>query len=90
MRAERIENYETVRLRKDGSSVDVSLTISPVKNAEGKIVGASSITGISRAKRAEAREKMLMAELDHRVKNVLAVWIWSRCLLVTAAAPLTS
>ena len=71
--AERIKNYETVRQRKDGSSVDVSLTISPVKNAEGKIVGASSITrDITERKLAEAREKMLMAELDHRVKNVLA------------------
>jgi PAS domain S-box-containing protein len=73
IRAERIKNYETVRQRKDGSSVDVSLTISPVKNAEGKIVGASSvIRDITERKLAEVREKMLMAELDHRVKNVLA------------------
>jgi len=73
MAAERIENYETVRLRKGGSSVDVSLTISTVKDAEGKIVGASAIyRDISRRKRAEEREKMLMAELDHRVKNVLS------------------
>src|SRR5215510_1616606 len=42
-RGERIENYETVRRRKDGSLVDVSLTISPVRNAEGNIVGASKI-----------------------------------------------
>jgi PAS domain S-box-containing protein len=73
MAAERIENYETVRLRKDGSSVDVSLTISAVKDAEGKIAGASAIyRDITRRKRAEAHEKTLMAELDHRVKNVLA------------------
>jgi PAS domain S-box-containing protein len=71
--AERIENYETVRLRKDGSSVDVSLTISVVKNAEGEIAGASAIyRDITRRKRAEAHEKTLMAELDHRVKNVLS------------------
>jgi PAS domain S-box-containing protein len=71
-RGERIDNYETVRQRRDGRSVDVSLTISPVKNAEGKIVGASKIArDITARKRAEAREKMLMAELDHRVKNVL-------------------
>ena len=71
--AERIENYETVRLRKDGSSVDVSLTISAVKDAEGKIAGASAIyRDITRRKRAEAHEKTLMAELDHRVKNVLS------------------
>jgi PAS domain S-box-containing protein len=73
MAAERIENYETVRLRKDGSSVDVSLTISAFKDAEGKIAGASAIyRDITRRKRAEAHEKTLMAELDHRVKNVLA------------------
>jgi PAS domain S-box-containing protein len=72
-RGEHIENYETVRRRKDGSSVDVSLTISPVRNAEGKIVGASKIArDITTRKRAEEREKMLMAELDHRVKNVLS------------------
>jgi PAS domain S-box-containing protein len=72
-RGERIENYETVRRRRDGSSVDVSLTISPVRNAEGKIVGASKIArDITRRKRAEAHETMLMAELGHRVKNILA------------------
>ena len=72
-RGERIENYETVRRRRDGSSVDVSLTISPVRNAEGTIVGASKIVrDITMRKRAEARETMLMAELDHRVKNILA------------------
>ena len=57
----------------DGSSVDVSLTISPVRNAEGKIVGASKIArDITMRKRADARETMPMAELDHRVKNILA------------------
>jgi len=72
-RGDRIENYETVRRRKDGSSIDVSLTISPVRNAEGRIVGASKIArDITARKRAEAREKMLTAELDHRVKNILA------------------
>jgi PAS domain S-box-containing protein len=71
--AERIENYETVRLRKDGSSVDVSLTVSPVKDAKGKIAGSSAIyRDITVRKRAEAREKLLIAELNHRVKNVLA------------------
>jgi PAS domain S-box-containing protein len=72
-RGELIDNYETVRRRRDGSSVNVSLTISPVMNAEGRIVGASKIArDITARKRAEAREKMLTAELDHRVKNILA------------------
>jgi PAS domain S-box-containing protein len=72
-RGGRIENYETVRRRKDGSLIDVSLTISPLRNAEGKIVGASKIArDITRRKRAERHEKMLKAELDHRVMNSLA------------------
>jgi PAS domain S-box-containing protein len=71
--AERIENYETVRQRKDGSLLDVSLTVSPVKDAEGNIAGSSAIyRDITVRKRAEAREKLLIAELNHRVKNVLA------------------
>ena len=56
-----------------GSPVAVSLTVSPVKNAEGKIVGASKIArDITGRRRAQAREKVLVAELDHRVKNTLA------------------
>ena len=42
-RGERIDHFETVRQRKQGSLIVVSLTISPVKNAAGKIVGASKI-----------------------------------------------
>jgi PAS domain S-box-containing protein len=72
-RGERIKNHETVRQRKDRTLVDVSVTISPVRNAEGKVVGSSSITrDITERKRAQEHEKMLMAELDHRVKNVLS------------------
>jgi PAS domain S-box-containing protein len=63
-RGDRIEHYETVRKRKDGSSIVVSLTVSPVKNVEGRIVGASKIArDITERKRAEARERALMAEL---------------------------
>jgi PAS domain S-box-containing protein len=54
-RGERIDHYETVRQRKDGSLVDISLTVSPVKDAAGRIVGASKIArDISARKRAEA------------------------------------
>jgi PAS domain S-box-containing protein len=65
-RGEAINHYETVRHRKDGSSIVISLTISPVKDAEGRIVGASKIArDITEQKRAEAREKGLMAELTY-------------------------
>jgi PAS domain S-box-containing protein len=42
-RGERIDHFETIRQRKHGSLITVSLTVSPVKNAEGKIVGASKV-----------------------------------------------
>ncbi len=78
-----IERYETVRRRKDGSRVDISLTVSPMKDAEGKIVGASKIgrdiTDRKRAedarRAAESQRDLLVAELSHRVKNTLATVI---------------
>ena len=53
---ERIEHYETTRLRKDGSLVDVSLTISPIGDSNGTIVGASKIArDITEQKRTQER-----------------------------------
>jgi PAS domain S-box-containing protein len=73
-RGERIDHYETVRQRKDGSTVDISLTASPVKNPEGKIVGASKIArDITERRRAEAQQRLLLREMDHRVKNLFAL-----------------
>lgn len=70
---ERIEPYETKRLRKDGTQVDVSLTVSPLRDGSDKIVGASKIArDIGARKEAERIQRVLMGELKHRVKNVLA------------------
>jgi PAS domain S-box-containing protein len=72
-RGERIDHFETVRQRKDGSLIVVSLTVSPVKNAEGKIVGASKIArDITEQKRSQERIATLAREAEHRSKNVLA------------------
>lgn len=55
---ERIEHFETMRVRKDGRLIEVSLTISPVKNREGQIIGVSKIgREISERKQAELRLK---------------------------------
>lgn len=53
-RGEKVDHFETVRLRKDGSTLDISLTISPVKDGRGRVIGASKIArDITANKRAE-------------------------------------
>ena len=70
---ERIKYYETVRQRKDGSLIVISLSVSPVTSAEGEIVGASKIArDITERKRSEEQIATLAREAEHRVKNVLA------------------
>jgi PAS domain S-box-containing protein len=72
-RGQRIEHYETVRQRKHGSLIQVSLTVSPIKDRNGKIVGASKIArDITERKRSEAQLAMLAREAEHRVKNMLS------------------
>ena len=72
-RGERIDHFETIRQRKHGSLIVVSLTVSPVKNAEGKIVGASkSARDITEQKRAQEQITTLAREAEHRSKNLLA------------------
>ena len=57
----RVEHFETVRLTKDGKLIDVSLTISPVKDANGQVIGASKILrDVSNRKRLE--QSLLQAE----------------------------
>ena len=65
-RGERVEHFETVRLRKDGTKVDVSLTISPLKDLAGRVVGASSVArDITQHKQAKeaVKEKEFSARL---------------------------
>ncbi len=63
-RGERIDHFETIRRRKDGSELNVSLTISPIFNSQHEVVGASKIVrDITHVKRAEKeRETLLAAE----------------------------
>ena len=72
-RGERIDHYDTVRRNKDGRLADVSLTVSPVKDAEGRVIGASKIArDVTDRRRAEDLRALMAGELNHRVKNTLA------------------
>jgi PAS domain S-box-containing protein len=79
-RGERLEHYDTVRRRKDGRLIDVSLTVSPVRDAAGAIIGASKIArDISESKRAQQAledanryKDEFLAMLAHELRNPLA------------------
>ena len=71
---ERIEHHETIRQRKDGELIHVSMTISPIRASGGKIIGASNIgRDITERHRAAETQRLLMREVNHRSKNLLAV-----------------
>jgi len=79
-RGERIDHYETVRRRKDGALVEISLTVSPITDAAGKAVGASKIardiTDRKRSERAlldaDRQKNEFLATLAHELRNPLA------------------
>lgn len=73
-RGERIEHFETDRVRKDGQRIRISLTVSPVRDASGRIIGASKIArDVSERRRAEQHRELLIHELNHRAKNMLTL-----------------
>jgi PAS domain S-box-containing protein len=72
-RGERIEHFETIRQRKNGNLITVSLTVSPIKDSSGKIMGASKIArDITEQKRSQELISTLAREAEHRSKNLLA------------------
>jgi two-component system, cell cycle sensor histidine kinase and response regulator CckA len=67
-RGERVDHFETIRMRKDGSLLNISLTISPVKDADGRIIGASKVArDITERKRTQEALQNLNAYLETRV-----------------------
>ncbi len=96
-RGEAIKQFETVRRRKDGTDVHVSLSITPVRSPSGEIVGASAVQhDISERKRREEIQsflaeasRLLAANLDHRetlpkVASLTLLWIADWCLVEMA------
>ncbi|MBV1800399.1 sensor histidine kinase [Siccirubricoccus sp. G192] len=71
---ERVAHFDSAKIDKDGRPIEVSVTVSPVKEGDGQIVGASLVArDVSERKIAEQKAALLLSELDHRVKNILAV-----------------
>jgi PAS domain S-box-containing protein len=60
LNGERIDHYETIRCRKDGTLVDISLTVSPIRDGLGKVIGASKIArDITQRKQSEHEQRAL-------------------------------
>jgi PAS domain S-box-containing protein len=95
-KGERVAHFETIRRRSDGTLIDVSLTISPIRDRAGNVVGASKIMrDITERKRADERFRlvveaapnaMLMADRDRRItlvnRNAEALFGYSRAELL--------
>ena len=70
VRGERVDHFETVRQKKDGTLIDISLTVSPVRDPEGRIIGASKVArDITERKRTQAELKRLSDNLETRVRE---------------------
>jgi PAS domain S-box-containing protein len=64
-RGERIEHFETVRVAKDGRRMDISLTVSPLRDGEGHVIGASKVArDVTARKRAEDERRRLQEEVE--------------------------
>jgi PAS domain S-box-containing protein len=74
-RGERVDHFETIRQRKDGTLIDVSLTISPIRNAEGEVVGASKIARDITAQKAASRQLVEAHEQLTRADRMKAEFI---------------
>ena len=71
-RGERVDHYETTRVRKDGSLLNVSVTVSPIKESSGTIIGASTIArDISKRKALEQQREAFVSLVTHELKNPL-------------------
>jgi PAS domain S-box-containing protein len=67
-RGEKVDHFETERQAKDGRKINISLTVSPIRNAEGRVIGASKVArDITERKQAEKALQELNAELERRV-----------------------
>jgi two-component sensor histidine kinase len=70
---EHVEHFETVRRRKDGSPIEISVSVAPIKGVKGEVIGASKTArDITERKRRDGQIVVLAREAEHRSKNLLA------------------
>ncbi|MRX51646.1 PAS domain S-box protein [Paracoccus sp. S-4012] len=73
-RGERIQHFETLRKKKNGELFPISVTISPIRDRDGEVVGASKIArDITDQHRAAEQQRLLLSEMKHRVGNSFAI-----------------
>ena len=72
VRGERVDHFETVRVRKDGSRIDVSLSVSPIRDREGEIVGAAKVArDVTEIKRSEQELMGQLQDLTFQLEEQL-------------------
>ena len=72
-RGERVDHFETERIRKDGRRIHVSVTVSPIRASDGSIIGASKVArDVTERRRAEQAKDEFLAMLGHELRNPLA------------------
>jgi PAS domain S-box-containing protein len=73
-RGERISHHDAVRIAKDGRQIDISVSVSPIADAAGRIVGAATIAqDISQRKRTEAAQRDFLAMVSHDLRSPLTI-----------------
>ncbi len=75
-RGERVDHFQTVRRRKDGSSVDVSLTISPVRDSSGRVIGASKVARDITAQKQAEQALRESEQLFRVVTDASPIMVW--------------
>ena len=69
-RGEHVDHFETVRIGKSGQRINISATISPIRDKYGRLVGASKVgRDVTERKQAEKLQQLLIGELNHRVQE---------------------